>query len=383
MMQNTRYLSAPIIQDLKEKMVFLGGPRQVGKTTLAKLVLAKFVPQSNTSSHYLNWDNLTDRKMVLANTIPTDAKLVVLDEIHKYRLWRTIVKGYFDKYFPGSNVLVTGSARLDHFRKGGDSLVGRYHYFRLHPFTLPELSSQCERSHLKTLIHFGGFPEPLLKQDSRHLKRWRQERVSRVVTQDLRDLESVRDTSLIELLCELLYDRVASPLSVKGLSEDLSVSPHTVNHWIEILENLYFCYRVAPYGGNRARAIKKTQKLYLWDWSQCTNQGAVFENLVAAHLLKYCHFHTDYHGDQMALHYLRDVDGKELDFIVIKNKKPLFAVECKTGDKHIQKAVPFFQTQFKIPRVYQVHLGNRDFGNAEKGGRIIPFYKFCLEENML
>lgn len=378
MMQNTRYLSSAIIQDLKEKMVFLGGPRQVGKTTLAKLIL-----QSSKSSHYLNWDNLADRKIILANNIPTDAKLVVLDEIHKYRLWRTIVKGYFDKYFPGSNILVTGSARLDHFRKGGDSLVGRYHYFRLHPFTLPELSSKCESDHLKTLSKFGGFPEPLFKQDSRHLKRWQQERVSRVVTQDLRDLESVKDISLIELLCELLYDRVASPLSVKSLSEDLSVSPHTVSHWIEILENLYFCYRIGPYGTNRARAIKKTQKLYLWDWSQCTNEGAIFENLVAAHLLKYCHFHTDYNGDKMELRYLRDVDGKELDFIVIKNKKPFFAVECKTGEKQIQKSVVFFQSKFKIPRVYQVHLGSRDFGNAEKGGRIIPFYKFCLEEEMV
>lgn len=377
-MQNDRYISSAIIQDLKEKMVFLGGARQVGKTTLAKLVL-----QSSKSSHYLNWDNLADRKIILANNIPTDAKLVVLDGIHKYRLWRTIVKGYFDKYFPGSNILVTGSARLDHFRKGGDSLVGRYHYFRLHPFTLPELSSKCEPDHLRTLSKFGGFPEPLFKQDSRHLKRWQQERVSRVVTQDLRDLESVKDISIIELLCELLYDRVSSPLSVKGLSEDLSVSPHTVSHWIEILENLYFCYRIGPYGTNCARAIKKTQKLYLWDWSQCTNEGAIFENLVAAHLLKYCHFHVDYNGDKMELRYLRDVDGKELDFIVIKNKEPLFAVECKTGEKQIQKSAVFFQNKFKIPRVYQVHLGSRDFGNAAKGGRIIPFHKFCLEEKMV
>lgn len=378
MVQNTRYLHSAITDDLNEKMVFLGGPRQVGKTTLAKHVLQKI-----KSSHYLNWDNLTDRKIILTNHIPTDAKLVVLDEIHKYRLWRTVVKGYFDKYFPSSNILLTGSAKLDHFRKGGDSLVGRYHYFRLHPFTLPEMSSRCEPDHLKSLLQFGGFPEPLFRHENRHLKRWQKERVSRVVTQDLRDLQFVKDISLIELLCELLYARVGSPLSIKSLSEDLSVSPHTVNHWIEILESLYFCYRVAPYGVNRARAVKKIQKLYLWDWSQCANEGAIFENLVAAHLLKYCHFHSDYNGDKMELSYLKDVDGKELDFIVIKNKKPLFAVECKTGEKQIQRSVPFFQARFNIPKVYQVHLGSKDFGNAEKGGQIIPFYKFCLEEKIV
>jgi predicted AAA+ superfamily ATPase len=378
MVQNTRYLLPSIHHDLKEKMVFLGGARQVGKTTLAKKIL-----EAKKSSHYLTWDDLDDRKIILINKIPTDACLVVLDEIHKYRLWRTIVKGYFDKYFPISNILVTGSARLDHFRKGGDSLVGRYHYLRLHPFTLPEISSRCEKDHLSTLLNFGGFPEPLFKQNARHLKRWQRERVSRVVTQDLHDLESVKDTSQIELLCELLYDRVASPLSIKSLSEDLSVSPHTVSHWIEILERLYFCYRISPYGTNRARAVKKTQKLYLWDWSQCTNTGAIFENLVAAHLLKYCHFYEDSHGDKMELRYLKDIDGKELDFIVIKNTQPLFALECKTGEKQLQKSVPFFQNKFKIPKVYQVHLGTQDFGNAAKGGRIIPFDKFCLEEKML
>lgn len=378
MVQNTRYLLSALNQDLKEKMVFLGGARQVGKTTLAKHIL-----RDKKSSHYLTWDDLADRKIILTNTIPTDAELVVLDEIHKYRLWRTIVKGYFDKHFPTSNILVTGSARLDHFRKGGDSLVGRYHYLRLHPFTLPEMSSQCEADHLPVLLKFGGFPEPLFKQSTRHLKRWQRERVSRVVTQDLSDLESVKDTSQIELLCELLYDRIASPLSIKSLSEDLSVSPHTVSHWIEILESLYFCHRISPYGTNRARAVKKTQKLYLWDWSQCTNAGAVFENLVAAHLLKYCHFHEDYHGDKMELRYLKDIDGKELDFVVIKNAKPLFALECKTGEKQLQKSAAFFQDKFKIPKAYQVHLGTKDFGNATKGGRIIPFSKFCLEEKMI
>lgn len=376
-MQNTRYLSDPVVSDLKEKMVFLGGPRQVGKTTLSKSI---YRPKT---FHYLTWDDLDDRKLILRNQLPTDRKLIILDEIHKYKLWRTVVKGYFDKNFPQSNILVTGSARLDHFRKGGDSLVGRYHYLRLHPFTLPELSKRCERDLLSDLLTFGGFPEPLFRQNRRHQQRWQKERVTRVVTQDLSDLQMVRDVSQIELLCELLYSRVASPLSIKSLQEDLAVSPHTVESWLQTLENLYFCYRITPHGGNRARAIKKTNKLYLWDWSQCESEGARFENLVASHLLKFCHFHEDYHGETMQLKYLRDVDGHELDFLVLKNKEPLFGVECKTGERSLQNSLKYFQDRFAIPKVYQVHLGQRDFGHAERGGRIIPFEKFCVEEKMI
>lgn len=377
-MNNTpRYLGSKIQQDLKEKMVFLGGPRQVGKTTLSKEFLSK-------SSLYLNWDNLDDRKKILNFNFEKDKKLIVFDEVHKFRLWRGLVKGLYDKYFPDMNILVTGSARLDHFRKGGDSLVGRYHYHRLHPFTLPEISKKCEPDHIKDLLQFGGFPEPLFKRNMTHLKRWQNERVSRVVTQDLSDIQIVKDISLIELLVEMLYPRVGSLLSVKSLQEDLSVSPITIASWIQILESLYFCYRISPYGTNRSKAVKKAQKLYLWDWSMVEKPGARFENFVASHLLKFCHFHEDNYGDKMQLCFLKDVEGgKEIDFVVIKNKKPLFAVECKSGDVALQGNLGFYQDRLKIPRMYQVHLGNNDFGHSEKGGRVIPFHKFCLEEEIL
>ncbi len=194
-MNNTpRTLQSVISQDLENKMVFLGGPRQVGKTTLSKNFLKK-------SGLYLNWDNLDDRKLILNFNFQKDKKIIIFDEIHKYKLWRGLVKGLYDKYSPEMSILVTGSARLDHFRKGGDSLVGRYHYHRLHPFTLPELSKKCEPDHLKTLLQFGGFPEPLFKQNITHLKRWQKERVSRVVTQDLKDVENVKD--IVSLSCWL------------------------------------------------------------------------------------------------------------------------------------------------------------------------------------
>jgi predicted AAA+ superfamily ATPase len=372
-----RYLSPYIKQDLKEKMVFIGGPRQVGKTTLSRMFLKE-------NGLYLNWDNLDDRKEILNFSFMKKSPIIIFDEIHKYRLWRGFVKGLFDKYQPELKIMVTGSARLDHFRKGGDSLVGRFHYHRLHPLTLPEISKKCEVDLVKELMMFGGFPEPFFKQNSTFLKRWQRERVSRVVTQDLHDIENVKDISLIELLTELLYSKVGSLLSIKSLQEDLSISPNTVERWVGILENLYFCYRIYPYGVNRIKAVKKTPKLYLWDWSMVNDESARFENLVASHLLKYCHFHEDNFGENMQLCFLKDVEGgKEIDFVVLKNKKPLFGVECKTGERSLHKNVTFYQEKLMIPKMYQVHLGEKDFGHAEKGGRVLPFSTFCLEEGIL
>jgi len=357
-------------------MVFLGGPRQVGKTTFARGFIG-------SGKDYYNWDDLSSRSLIFKNQLDSSSKLLVLDEIHKYRFWRTLVKGYFDKNFPQSNILVTGSARLDHFRKGGDSLVGRYHYYRMHPFSLPEISRTCENDLLASLLKFGGFPEPYLKQNEREWRRWQKERVSRVVKQDLRDLENVKEISLIELLVELLNPRVSASLSIKSIQEDLQVSPNTVDKWITILENLYYCYRISPFGTNRAKAVKKTQKLYLWDWSEVQNEGARFENFVAGHLLKYCHFHEDYNGHKMELRYLKDVEDREVDFVVIKDNKPLFAVECKTGERALQKNLAYYQDRLKIPKMYQVHLGKKDYGNSSKGGRVLPFSKFCIEEEMI
>lgn len=372
-MQNNaeRYLSFCLKEDLNEKMVFLGGPRQVGKTTLAKRFLKP------KQEGYLNWDDPEDRQIILKNKINKDQPFLVLDEIHKFRNWRSLVKGIFDKYFPDIKIMVTGSARLDHFRKGGDSLVGRYHYYRLHPFTLPEISKSLGKSDIDTLLKFGGFPEPFLKQNDRHWSRWQKERVTRVVTQDLRDVETIKEISLVELLVSNLPIRVGSLLSIKSISEDLHVSPHTVDRWLTILENLYLCYRILPFGNEKIKAVKKAQKLYFWDWSQVDDPGARFENFVASHILKYCHFHEDYNGDKMELRYIRDTEGREVDFVVLKNKKPIFAVECKTGDKSRSKHLEYFKSRLKIPKIFQVHRGKSDFGNEDLDGRVLPFTKFC------
>jgi predicted AAA+ superfamily ATPase len=372
-MNFTRTLASYIQKDLKRKMVLIGGPRQVGKTTLSK----SFIKQKK---QYLSWDDLNDRAIIKTHQINPELGMVVLDEIHKYSRWRTLIKGLFDKYRDVLSILVTGSARLDHFRKGGDSLVGRYHYYRLHPFSLGEVDKKFKRETTQNLFKFSGFPEPYTQKSENDYRRWQRERLSRVVYQDVSDLGTIKELSQIELLVDLLPSRVGSVLSIKSLQEDLEVSPNTVSRWIEVLELVYYCYRILPYGPPKIRAVKKANKLYLWDWAQVDDVGARFENFVAGQLLKYCHFLEDTEGHKMELRYLRDVDLREIDFVVIKNKKPLFAVECKTGEKNISKSIYYYRDRTDIPKFYQVHLGDKDYvdGNI----RVLPFEKFCQIEKM-
>lgn len=377
-----RYLTAPIRADLREKMVFLGGPRQVGKTTLALSLLSR--PKATvTARHpgYLNWDDPAARPPLLRGELPGGQRRVVLDEIHKYPKWRNLVKGLYDSNADRVSFLVTGSARLDHYRKGGDSLHGRYHHYRLHPLSLREMNKTPGADDLDALLEFGGFPEPLLAHNARVWRRWQRERLSRVVYEDVRDLENVREIGLIELLVEALPARVGAPLSVANLREDLGVAHATVERWLGVLENMYVCFRLPPYGGRggaaKIRAVKKERKLYLWDWSQVADRGARFENLAACQLLKYCHFVEDTQGHAMDLRFIRDTDRREVDFVVLRDKKPLFAVECKTGAKRVSSAIRYFRARTDIPAFYQVHTGHRDY--LSDGVRVLPFTAFCGE----
>jgi predicted AAA+ superfamily ATPase len=370
-----RYLRPAIEAALASKMAFIGGPRQVGKTTLA---LSLLDPASPKHPAYLNWDDPRAAPRLRAGELPPDQPLMVLDEIHKYARWRNLVKGLYDTEKESRRFIVTGSARLDHYRKGGDSLAGRYRYFRLHPFSLRELAGNDGRGAqeiLAALLKFGGFPEPLFAQNERTLRLWQRERLTRVVREDLRDLERVREISLIEQLVDALPGKVGSPLSIKSLREDLAVDHKTVEKWLTILENLYVCFRIAPYGTKRIRAVKKAQKLYLWDWSTVPEPGARVENLVAAQLLKYCHWLEDLEGYPMELRYLRDTDGREVDFVVLRNHEPEFAVECKTGAKEVSAASRYFAERTPIPAFYQVHLTERSFASGRI--QVLPFARFC------
>ena len=364
-----RYLKQPIIADLKQKMVFLGGPRQVGKTTFAQSLLRSF---SDSHPAYLNWDSLSDRQIILNGTWPSTERLLVFDEIHKYAKWRGLVKGYFDKLKNTHQFLVTGSARLDYYRKSGDSLLGRYHYYRMHPLSLAEVGVQ----HFRELLYFGGFPEPFLKQQAVTLKRWHLERRERIIYSDVRDLERVNEISQIALLAEALPQRVGSPLSRKNLAEDLQIDFKTVERWISILENVYYCFRIAPFGPPKIKAVKKEQKIYLWDWSEHEDEGKRWENFVALHLLKYCHYLQDTQGEKMELRFIRDITKREIDFVVLQNKKPIFAVECKTGERQVSPHLHYFAERTNIPKFYQVHAGKKDFSVSDNI-RVLPFSAFC------
>lgn len=373
-----RYLEPIVTPILARKMVFIGGPRQAGKTTLALSLLGQGADETHPA--YFNWDDPRAAARLRAVELPPDEALLVFDEVHKYARWRNLVKGIYDSEKSRREIIVTGSARLDYYRKGGDSLANRYRYFRLHPFSLCELSDTPSKSDLEALLRFGGFPEPLFLQDEREHRIWQRDRISRVVRDDLRDLERVREISLVEQLVDLLPVRVGSPISIKSLREDLEVDHKTVERWLTILENLYLCFRISPYGTPRIRAVKKERKLYLWDWSMAPSGGARFENLVASQLLKYCHFVEDTEGYEMELRFLRDTDKREVDFVVLKNQRPIFAVECKSGERAVSPAVHYFAQRTPIPRFFQVHLGERHF---ESGAvTVVPFRRFCADMNL-
>ena len=373
-----RYLEAAVRDDLRRKMVFVGGPRQVGKTTLALSVLGT---DSGRHPAYLNWDDPVVRPDLIRGRLPSGQSLLVLDELHKFPRWRNLVKGLYDRERGDVSFLVTGSARLDHYRKGGDSLQGRYHYHRLHPLSLGELvGTSPTAADVDALMQFGGFPEPLFAGSTRTLRRWQRERLARVVYEDLRDLENVRDVGLLELLVNALPERVGSPLSIRNLSEDLGVAHATVARWLAILEALYVCFRIPPFGAPRIRAVKKEAKLYLWDWSQVPEPGERFENLVACQLLKYCHHVEDTEGYGMELRFIRDTDRREVDFVVLRDGVALFAVECKSGEKSPGRAIDYFRQRTAITDFYQVHLGERDY--VAGGTRVLPFRTFCAELGM-
>ena len=379
-----RYLQEAVRQDLEEKMVFVSGPRQVGKTTLAKMML------SGDNDRYLNWDRRQDRKTILSARWPASKSTVVIDELHKYRRWKGWLKGEYDSHGAIIRFLITGSARLDVYRRGGDSLQGRYHRHRLHGFSVGELAQvPCAVSPgeellfpdtpgndaVDALMRFGPFPEPFLKQNEKDLRRWQQQRLERFFREDVRDLENVRDLSSIELLADMLVDRIGSPLSLQALREDLEVSHRAVSHWMEILERLYYCFLIRPFTHKSVRSLRKAAKMYLWDWSLVKGEGARFENMVAGHLLKLVHGLKDQEGYGVGLHYLRDASKREVDFLVTVDRKPWFAVECKLSGRSVNPALNYFGARLKIPYLYQLVLsGTEDV--MDNRVRIIPAAKF-------
>ena len=383
-----RYLAPFIREDLKEKMVFLGGPRQVGKTTLGQYIGTHDYPRFA----YLTWDDRQDRQNILTGRFEPEIPFIMFDELHKYRHWKNYIKGLYDKQKEHFRILVTGSARLDLYRRGGDSLMGRYHYFRLHPFSLVEMLNRKLRFEPFTSLHFeqqtaemselfsslftfGGFPEPLIKQSSRTLRRWQNERIDRIVKEDIRDVEMIRDLARLELLTSILPTKVGSLFSLNSLRQDLEVTHKTVMTWVDVLERFYYHFRVYPFTATTIKSLRKEPKIYLWDWSQIEDSAVRLENIVASHLLKFIHFLHDTEGYKTELFYLRDVEQREVDFLVTVNKKPWFAVEVKQTQKEIAPHLSYFGQRLKIPFRYQV-IAKEKVDYVQNDVRVMSASKF-------
>lgn len=387
-MPDARYLVHHLREDAiaSGKLAFVSGPRQVGKTTMARSLLTS--PQN-----YRSWDDAEFRKawsrsprQALADRGPGP---IVLDEIHKDRRWKTRLKGVFDVDGPGDGIVVTGSARLDLYRRGGDSLLGRYLPYRLHPLTVAEsdrsplpdeiLASTKPHHRLADLLRLGGFPEPLFGGNEARARRWSRLRIERLLTEDVRDIRAVEDLAGLRVLSDLLPDRVGSLLSINALREDVGAAFGTVAAWITVFEALYHCFLVRPWSQRIARAIRAAPKLYLFDILRipATREGARLENLAALHLLKACHFWTDCAHGELELRFVRDKEQREVDFLVVRDGKPWLLVECKSDDVAPSPALVHFRRLLRVDRAVQlVTRAGYDRQYPATGVRVMSYERF-------
>ncbi len=355
------------------QMIFLSGPRQVGKTTLAANLGDTF-----DQCHYLNWDNQSARKIILQgpqivaqhcglDKLTEKAPLFVFDELHKYPRWRDFLKGFFDQYESNVKVLVTGSASFQVFRRGGDSLMGRYFPYTLHPLSVAECNLTCPLQGInreprqidsqmwESLYRFGGFPEPYLKSTQRFHTRWSSLRDELVLRQDIRELTRIEEIDQLEILAEYLRQQVGQLTSYTYLAKNVRVSVDTVRRWIATLESLFFCFTVKPWHSNVTRALRKEPKYYLWDFSQVPDPGARAENMVASALLKTVHWWTETGQGDFALFFVRDKQKREVDFLITHDNSPMFLVEVKLSKSaRLSDSLAYFQRQTEAKHAFQV-----------------------------
>lgn len=351
-----RSLKNQILEDLDEKMVFLAGPRQVGKTTLAKSLFKK--------SDYLNWDIDGDRTRILAHTHKS-AEIWIFDEIHKYKTWRNYLKGLYDQFGKDQKILVTGSAKLDTLRKGGDSLQGRYHFLRLMPLTYKELKMSSIQDAVQ-LFQLSGFPEPFLSQSQSKCNRWSRSYRERIVRQEVATNEQIQDLGNVEILLNRLPEVVGGTLSINAIHEDMQISHKTISKWIDSLERLYAVFRISPYGPPKIKAIKKEQKLYFYDWNAVSDMGGRFENFVAVHLIKWVYYEQDTMGRNLELRFYRDKAKHEVDFVLLENNQPFQFIEAKHSDEDISPGLKYLKNKYPKAKALQVHLmGKKEFINQD------------------
>ncbi len=370
-----RYLDDRIARDLSKKMVILTGARQVGKTTLSKLLV-----QARAGCVYLNYDTPADRATILAQTWPQRAPLVVFDEIHKMPNWKSWLKGVFDGRHQedgmAQQILVTGSARMDTFRQAGESLAGRYFAWRLHPISVREWCEQTSASPSQAVTHLlerGGFPEPALAADPEEAQRWRNTYFTDLIREDVLEFSRVNEVNAMRLFAQTLQARVGSPLSIASIARDMAVSPKTLTRYLEILEALYIVFTVRPYSRNIARSTLQQPKVYFFDTGLVQgDEGVRFENLVACHLLKLVHWQRDAKGLNADLHYLRTKDGAEVDFALSQSSFTdphlTHLVECKLSDSKPHAALMRFAREHPQAQAVQLLRNQRhaqDWGTVQ------------------
>ena len=357
-------------------MAFVSGPRQVGKTTLAKRYQEQF-----EQSLYLNWDYIPHQKKILSDPLffekenrdPKKPFLLVFDEIHKYARWKNYLKGAYDQYKGEFRFLVTGSGRLELFIKGGDSLLGRYFSVPLFPLSMGELggrlmtlkefnktlkdppsSSKEDRERYEALFKFSGFPEPFSRGTTTFYNRWFSERKTLLLREDIRDASAIREISLLEHLAHLIPERIGNPLSVNALKEDIGVAFETVRDWLLLLEQFFYLFRLTPFTGRLARTLRKESKVYLFDWVEVEQESPRFENLVALHLLKAVRLWKAMGEVNIGLNYIRDKEKREVDFVLSEKGNPFCLIECKTSEENLSPGILRFQRKLKIPVAIQL-----------------------------
>ncbi|MFA4948167.1 MAG: AAA family ATPase [Candidatus Krumholzibacteriia bacterium] len=380
------------------QMVLVSGPRQVGKTTTCR----------NHADSYANWDNVDDRELILAgparlverfglNRLSSTAQTILFDELHKYPRWKQFLKGFFDTYADRMRIIVTGSSRMDVYRRGGDSLMGRYFHYRMHPFSIAEmlhtdlpdskrivrLPKKVKATDFDALWRHGGYPEPFLKRDARFSRRWQSLRLEQLIREDIRDLTQIQHIDQLETLVRLLADRSAHQLVYGNLAKEVRVSIDTIRRWIDLLRQLHLGFLVRPWHKNVSRSLRKEPKWFLRDWASIEDAGDRAETFIACHLLKAVDGWNDMGLGTFELGYLRDKEKREVDFVVIRDRMPWFLVEAKHRDESLDATVKYYQDRIKAPFAFQVVVDaeyvDADCFAAPRGPIVVPARTFLSQ----
>lgn len=387
--------------DKYDQMIFLSGPRQVGKTTIAQSLST-----ATDNFRYFNWDDSDDRQQILQGPnailsnldfqkISAKKPIIVFDEIHKYSKWKNFVKGIYDRHKNQLQIVVTGSSRLNAYRRGGDSLMGRYFLYRIHPLSIGELLSKnlrltplispnpIDQTQFNCLFQFGGFPEPFLKNEDRFYNRWQDLRHQQLLKDDLREISQVQELAQLEILSILIAEQAGQLCNFSQFSKKVRVQDTTIRRWIKILEELYFCFRIKPWTKNVTRSLLKEPKLYLCDWSKVKDLGQRVENFVASHLHKAVNYWTDTGIGKFELFYLRDKEKNEVDFLITQNDTPWMLIEVKSSSNEpLSKSLFHFSKQlnpqFTFQLAYDMPYIDFDIQNLKKP-MIVPMSTFLSQ----